>query len=152
MLFLRKYLVYGFAIALAIVALAGTTAFSQQVSEEPVVEREETEASEASEANAESETAETIEEIVVFAPKPGDRKRLDEDYEDPVRAQLLKDFYKMQEDQEEYEWRSTASRDDTSRVSWGYDPQDEYQMRNDLGMQDLPSHRVKPASVFKIEF
>ncbi len=143
MSFIQRFVVYGFAIAFAIVALAGAAASAQEVNEEPIAEIEESEA---------SEEIEEIEEIVVFAPKPGDRKRLDEEYEDPVRAQLLKDFYEMQKDQEEFKWRSSATEDDSSRISWGYDPQDEYEMRNRLDLQDLPSERTKPATLFRVNF
>ncbi len=131
---IKKFVRYQIGIAAAIVVLVGATVFAQEADDEA------------------DDSSEEIEEITVVAQKPGDRRRVDREYEDPVKAQLLKDFYQMQEDQEEYEWRSTSSRDDTSRVSWGYDPQDEYHMRNDLSMQDLPTERVKPASLFKVEF
>jgi hypothetical protein len=140
MSFIRRFVVYGFAIAFAIVALAGAGASAQEANEEPVADSED------------SETSEVIEEIIVYSPKPGDRKRLDDEYEDPVRAQLLKDFYEMQEDQEEFEWRKSAAEDDTSRISWGYDPKDEYEMRNSLDLQDLPSERTKPATLFRVNF
>ena len=142
---MRNFSVDNLGIAAAIAVFFGAAAFAQEANDEP--------ADEAPAATSEEiEEIAEIAEIIVIAPKPGARRRVDQEYEDPVRAQLLKDFYKMQEDQEEYEWRSTAAQDDSSRISWGYDAQDEYQMRNDLGMQDLPSHRVKPASVFKVEF
>jgi hypothetical protein len=129
----RKFVVYPCGIAAAIVALFGAAVFAQEADEEP------------------ADDGETIEEIIVFAPKPGDRKRLDQEYEDPVRAQLLKDFYKMQADQKEFAWRESAA-ESTSRITWGYDPSDEYRMRNEMDLQELPSERVKPATVFRFKF
>lgn len=100
----------------------------------------------------ETEEADEIEEIIVVSPMPGSRRRVDEDIEDLERAQLLKEFYRMKELEEEYEWRTSASSDDSSRVKWGYDPRDEYRMRNDTALQDLSFERQKPASIFRVEF
>ena len=88
----------------------------------------------------------------MFAPKPGDRRRVDQEYEDPVRAKLLKDFYKMQEDRKESAWRNAAADENSSRISWGYDPSDEYRMRKEMDLQELPSERTRPATVFRISF
>ena len=130
---MRIFVVYACGIAAAIVALLGAAVFAQEADEEP------------------ADDGETIEEIIVFAPKPGDRKRLDQEYEDPVRAQLLKDFYEMQADQKEFAWREAAA-ESNSRITWGYDPSDEYRMRNEMDLQELPSERVKPATVFRFKF
>ena len=130
---MRNFVVYACGIAATIVALLGAAVFAQEADEEP------------------ADDGETIEEIIVFAPKPGDRKRLDQEYEDPVRAQLLKDFYEMQADQKEFAWRESAA-EDTSRITWGYDPSDEYRMRNEMDLQELPSERVKPATLFRFKF
>lgn len=100
----------------------------------------------------ETEEADEIEEIIVVSPRPGSRVRVDEDIEDLERAQLLKEFYRMKELEEEYEWRTSASSDDSSRVKWGYDPRDEYRMRNDTALQDLSFEKQKPASIFRVEF
>jgi len=80
---MRDFIVYSFGMAAAIAALFGAAVLAQETVEE------------------QTDDSEVIEEIIVYAPKPGDRRRVDEEYEDPVRAQLLKDFYKMKEDQEE---------------------------------------------------
>ncbi len=87
---MRSFVVYKFGTAAALVALFGAAVFAQQADEEP--------------AN-ESEEVEEIEEIMVVAPKPGSRKRVDKEYEDPTRARLLKELYEMQVMEEEYEWR-----------------------------------------------
>ncbi len=134
---IRNFAVYQLGIAAAIVVLFGATVFAQEADEEPV---------------SDSEEIEKIEEIIVVAPKPGDRRRVDQEYEDPVRAKLLKDFYEMQEDQEEFEWRKSAAEDNSSRVTWGYDPTEEYRMRNEMDLQDLSWEKTKPATLFKVEF
>lgn len=141
MAFTRKLLAHRIGIAAAILVLAGATVFAQETEVEAEEAGEEIEA-----------LSEEIEEITVIAEKPGDRRRVDEEYEDPVKAQLLKDFYQMKADQEEYEWRKAAAEDDSSRIKWGYDPADEYRMRNELNLDDLPSERTKPATLFKVTF
>ena len=130
----RSFVLYIFGVAAAIVALFGADVFAQEADEEPADESEQ------------------IEEIIVIAPKPGDRRRVDEEYEDPVRAKLLKDFYEMQEDKEEFEWRESAAEEDSSRITWGYDPKEEYRMRNEMDLQELPSERTTPATLFRFEF
>ncbi len=131
---MRKFVLYPFGMAAALVALIGVAVPAQEADEEP------------------ADDSETIEEIIVIAPRPGARRRIDKEYEDPVRAQLLKDFYKMQEDQEEYEWRKAATEENLSRIKWGYDPSDEYQMRRQMDLQELPSERTKPATLFRFNF
>jgi hypothetical protein len=133
---IRNFVVYQLWGAAAIVVLIGATVFAQEADDEAV----------------DSDSSEEIEEITVIARKPGDRRRVDKEYEDPVRAQLLKDFYKMKEDQEEYEWRASAAEENPSRVTWGYDPRDEYRMRREMDLQELPSERTKPATLFRVDF
>ncbi len=136
---MRNFSVGNLGIAAAIAVLFGAAAFAQEADDEPADE-------------APAATSEEIEEIIVIAPKPGARKRVDQEYEDPVRAQLLKDFYRMQDDAEEFEWRDTAAAKTPSRITWGYDPRDEYRMRNEMDLQELPSDRVKPATLFRVDF
>ena len=129
-----NFVVYPCGMAAALVALFGVAVFAQETDEEPADE------------------IEPIEEIIVIAPKPGDRRRVDQEYEDPVRAKLLKDFYEMQEDKEEFEWRKSAAAESPSRIKWGYDSRDEYRMRNEMALQELPSERTKPATLFRFKF
>jgi len=136
---LRNLSVDNLGIAAAIAVLFGTAAFAQEANDEPADE-------------APAATNEEIEEIIIIAPKPGARKRVDQEYEDPIRAQLLKDFYKMQDDAEEFEWRDTGAAKTPSRITWGYDPRDEYRMRNEMDMQALPLDRTKPATLFRVDF
>ena len=131
---MRNCFVYTFGTAVAIVALFGAAVFAQQAGEEP------------------SDESEEVDEIIVVAPKPGGRRRVDQEYEDPTRARLLKDFHEMQADEEEYEWRKSAAVENPSRIKWGYDPRDDYQMRNEMDLQDLPFGKTKPATLFRLEF
>lgn len=131
---MRNFAVYPFGIATVLVALFGVAVYAQEADEEP------------------ADDSEIIEEIIVIAPRPGARRRIDKEYEDPVRAQLLKDFYKMQEDQKELEWRKAAVEESPSRIKWGYDPSDEYRMRRQMDLQELPSERTKPATLFRFNF
>ncbi len=139
---MRNLSVDNLGIAAAIAVLFGAAAFAQEANDEPADEA----------PAATSEEIEEIEEIIVFAPKPGARNRVDQEYEDPVRAQLLKDFYKMQDDAEEFEWRDSAAAKTPSRITWGYDPRDEYRMRNEMDLRALPSERTKPATLFRVDF
>ena len=131
---MRNFVVYPFGMATALVALFGVAVYAQEADEEP------------------ADDSEIIEEIIVIAPRPGARRRIDKEYEDPVRAQLLKDFYKMQEDQKGLEWRKAAVEESPSRIKWGYDPSDEYRMRRQMDLQELPSERTKPATLFRFNF
>ena len=57
--------------------------------------------------------------------------------------------------EEELAWRQADPdlEDKDSRIKWGYSPQAEQRMRNDMDeMYDLPIDQVKPASLFRIEF
>lgn len=98
------------------------------------------------------EELEVIEEIIVVSPRPGARRRIEIDYEDLERERIIKEFHRMKELEEEYEWRASASRDDSSRIKMGYDPRDEYRMRNDTALQELSFERQKPATVFRVDF
>lgn len=136
---MRKFSVDNLGIAATIAVLFGATVFAQEANDDPAAE-------------APAATSEEIEEIIVVAPKPGARKRVDQEYEDPVRAQLLKDFYRMQDDEAEFEWRDTGAAKTPSRLTWGYDPRDDYRMRNEMDLQALPSERTKPATLFRVDF
>ena len=131
---IRNFVAYQFGIAAAILVLIGASVYAQEADDEA------------------DDSNEEIEEITVVARRPGDRRRVDPEYEDPVKAKLLKDFYEMQEDQEEFEWRKSAAEDNSSRISWGYDPKEEYRMRNEMGRQELPSERTQPATLFRFKF
>jgi hypothetical protein len=133
---MRKSTTWKYGIAAATLMLCSHGLFAQEVAAEGTEEDED----------------DTIEEIIVVAPRPGSRRRVHQEYEDPVRAKLLKDFYKMQEDKKELEWRAAAAEESPDRVSWGYDTKDEYQIRKQMDLMELPSERTKPATIFKVTF
>lgn len=155
---------YRTAILIALTVLAGDGAISAQetvqrppaaTEDVPRVEQPEVvieEITPAEEPTADAAQPSEMEEIIVIAPKPGDRRRVDEEFEDPVRARILKDFYRMQELEEEYEWRRAGAEDSRSRIKLGYDPRDDYRMRNEMALQDLSWEKTKPATIFKFEF
>lgn len=144
----RNIIVYQFGIAALLVVLNGAAVFAQEADDQAADSSKEI----ADSGEDIADRSEEIEEITVVARKPGDRSRVDSEYEDPARAKLLKDFYEMQKDEEEFEWRKSGAEDNSGRISWGYDPRDEYRMRNELDLQDLPSERTKPATIFRITF
>ena len=134
MSFKRQFRLLGFGVAAAALALACGSTLAQEADEEPVADDEE------------------MEEIVVIAPKPGSRRRLDEVYEDPLKARILKELYEMRADQEESEWRQKLAEESDSRIRLGYDPRDEYRLRNEMDLTDLPMDNNKPATLFRIGF
>jgi hypothetical protein len=58
----------------------------------------------------------------------------------------------MKELEEESEWRKPDSSESSSRITWGYDPRDEYRMRHEMDLQDLSWEKEKPATLFRVEF
>ena len=106
---------------------------------------------------AEDEEEEVIEEIVVIAgEKPGDPVDVDALYEEMMRDMLMIDLDRLKVLEEDLAWREetdkTINADSSSRIKWGYDPQDELRMRNDLDMSDVEGTPTKPATVFRFEF
>jgi hypothetical protein len=145
----RSLIVYKACSAAAMFALLSTAIFAQEVDED------------AGEAVGQVQDLpglnleldrEAIEEIIVIAPKPGSRRRLDPVYEDPMRARLLMELYKMEQIEEESAWRQASIDDSSSRIKWGYNPADDYRIRSEMEIMDTPSDTVKPASVFRVEF
>jgi len=134
----RRFFVDKIGFAVAIIALLGLAVLAQETEEEP--------------AEDAVDDSDSIEEIIVVEPKPGSRRRVDEEYEDPIRAKILKNFYEMRKDEEEFEWRISGAEDSDSRIEWGYDPRDDYRMRNEMALQELPSERNKPATIFRFKF
>jgi hypothetical protein len=124
--------------AVAILALIGVSAVAQD-------------------ANEEAADEEVIEEIVVIAgDRPGDPIDLDALHEEMMRDMLKTDLDRLDELGAELEWRKatdkTINANSSSRIKWGYDPNDELQMRNDLDMSDVQGQTTRPATVFRIQF
>jgi hypothetical protein len=135
---LRFSTVEKFACAIAMVAALGTGVNAQEGSD-PIEEEE------------------VIEEIVVFGGgRPDDPVDLDALYEEMMLDMLQMDFDRLQELGDDLEWRKetdkTINTNSSSRIKWGYDPQDELRMRREMDMSDVQGTPTKPATVFRVEF
>ena len=106
----------------------------------------------ASDAAREEAVQQVVEEVIVVAPPPGGRRRLDNVYIDPLKERILKDLEDARDDREESEWRAALAKETESRIKLGYDPRDEYRLRNEMDLTDLPSDINKPATLFRIGF
>lgn len=103
-----------------------------------------------------AEDEEEIDEIVVVVDRSGDPVMdVDLRHEEILRERIMKEYYRLQQLEEESAWRQADPDLDprkTSRIKWGYNPQAEARMRRDTELTDLPIDDVKPATIFRIEF
>jgi hypothetical protein len=134
--------------AAAVLALLCGMAIAQSESDEV----SDAETDRATDAARETVVGQTVEEVVVIAPRPGSRRRLDSVYVDPLRARILKDLEDTRDDRIESAWRVELAEETDSRIKLGYDPRDEYRLRNEMNLTDLPSEINKPASLIRIGF
>jgi len=100
---------------------------------------------------------EVIEEIVVIAgDRPGDPVDVDALYEEMMRDMLRIDLDRLEVLEDDLAWREetdkTINANSSSRIKWGYDPQDELRMRNDLDISAVQGVPTRPATVFRFEF
>lgn len=125
------------AVSVVILACFGVAAFAQDDPEQPPDENEQTE---------------EIEEVVVTTWRSGDPAEIEARNEALLRARIQKDMEELRLLEEEYEWRKegAATEEKSSRITWGYDPRDEQQMRRDL--PDSQWERDRPATIFRVEF
>lgn len=104
------------------------------------------------EAAAESDDQLT-EEIIVYAPRLGDRIDVDARYEELLQSNLMKKFNRDRELEEESEWRLALIQDKSaSRIKWGYDLDAELRIRRNTELLDLSIDDTKPATIFRFEF
>ena len=100
-----------------------------------------------------TEETEVTEEIIVYGSRRGNKIDVDVIYEELIRSNLIKEFIRAQELEEENKWRLSLSEDkSSSRIKWGYDLDAELRMRRDTELTDLPIDDTKPATVFRFEF
>ncbi len=145
MTFLRKGLFSRAVVSAAILIYAGV-AFAQDE------EAEEAEAAEQVE-QVEDTTEEVIEEVVVYAYKPGDEIDMDARYAELFRSRAALELDRLEVLDEEYQWRVEMSEaDSSSRIKWGYNPEDQMSRQRDTTLTDLPMDVVKPATLFRAEF
>ena len=96
-----------------------------------------------------------VEELVVYAnKKSGDPIDVDALYEEMMRERLMLEQDHMRVLEEEVEWRSSGSTtlNDSSRIQWGYSPQDEHRMRREAELPDTQLETTRPATLFRIGF
>jgi len=96
-----------------------------------------------------------VEELVVYAnKKSGDPVDVDALYEEMMRERLMLEQDHMRVLEEEVEWRSSGSTtlNDSSRIQWGYSPQDEHRMRREAELPDMQRETMRPATLFRIGF
>ena len=98
----------------------------------------------------------TMEEIeVVVGPQGESAFELEMQRQAALQEAVFAEARMRERREEELAWRQVdpdlANPD--SRIKWGYSPQAEQRMRNDMDdMYDLPIDQVKPASIFRVEF
>jgi hypothetical protein len=102
----------------------------------------------------EDTTDEVIEEVVVYAYKPGDEIDMDARYAELFRTRAAAELDRLEVLDEEYKWRVAMTEADSSssRIKWGYNPEDDMSRRRDTTLTDLPTDVVKPATLFRVEF
>lgn len=109
----------------------------------------------AQENDEQTEEEDVIEEIVVFGgEKPGDPVDVEALYEDMMRDMLMTDLDRLRVLEQDQEWRdsSDASTTSSSRIKWGYDPQDDLRFKSKSNMPDVQWVTTKPATQFRFEF
>lgn len=98
----------------------------------------------------------TMEEIeVIVGPQGESIFELEMQRQAALQEAVFAEARMRERRQEELAWRQTDRdlENEGSRIKWGYSPQAEQRMRNDMDeMYDLPIDRVKPASIFRVEF
>jgi hypothetical protein len=100
--------------------------------------------------------SQTMEEIeVIVGPQGESLFDLEMQRQAALREAVFAEARMRERREEELAWRQADPdlRDKESRIKWGYSPQAEQRMRNDMAeMYDLPIDQVKPASIFRVEF
>jgi hypothetical protein len=139
MIFSRKGLFSRAVVSAAILVFAGV-ALAQDEDAEQAEQVEDT-------------TDEVIEEVVVYAYKPGDEIDMDARYAELFRTRAAAELNRLEVLDEEYQWRvEMAEADSSSRIKWGYNPEDQMSRQRDTTLTDLPMDVVKPATLFRAEF
>jgi len=98
---------------------------------------------------------EVLEEMVIIAgEKSGDPVDLDVLYEEKMRERVMLEQKRLRALEEEDEWRNLPSTtvEGPARITWGYDPKDELEMRRESNMFDIQPETRRPATVFKVGF
>lgn len=147
--FNKSYIGAGAALALSLLTCL---AVAQDAVVEAVLEEdsEENIAEEVSKDDSQSETS--IEEIMVLAPFPDGPLSLDPFYDDPLNARIRKEIELLMADPEAEDWRAELAEETDARIKFGYDPRDEYRLRNEIELNPQLNGTVKPATILRFEF
>ena len=101
-----------------------------------------------------TDSDEVIEELVVIGTRPGDPADTDPVYREVLRQQMMEEVERIRVEEEEG-WRDsnlTFQSSEESRMTWGYDPKADRDMRNDMDFGTLPGETMKPATLFRAQF
>lgn len=99
---------------------------------------------------AAEEDAGPVEEIVVVAPRPGSRRRIE--FDDPERARLLRELYASREDQAELARLAAIADEQDRRIRLGYNPEIDGPPELDEQMAIPQRETTQPATIFTIQF
>ena len=98
----------------------------------------------------------TMEEIqVIVGPQGQDLFELESQRQAALQDAVFAEGRMRERREQELAWRQADPDlvEEGSRIKWGYSPQAEQRMRNDMeDMHGLPIDQVKPASIFRVEF
>ena len=106
------------------------------------------------ESATDDEPDEAMEELVVVGTRPGDPFEGDLAHKETLRQQMMQEVERMRVE-EEQGWREeqlTYKSSESSRISWGYDPKEDRDLRNDMTFEAMPGETVRPATLFRAEF
>lgn len=96
---------------------------------------------------------EAMDEIIVIYSRSGDPVDIETRYERRLRQRVLEEYRKLAVLEERSEWRGfDLDINDTTLVKWGYNAQDDYRLRRETDLMDLPIDQLKAATVFRVEF
>ncbi len=101
-------------------------------------------------AETTEEDAGPVEEIVVVAPRPGARRRIE--FDDPERARLLRELYQSREDQAELARLAAIADEQDQRIRLGYNPEIDGPPELEEQMAIPQRETTQPATIFTIQF
>ena len=99
-----------------------------------------------------SKSETSIENIVVIAPFPDGPLSLDPSYDELLKARIRKEIEILMRESEAEDWRAEFTEENDSRIKFGYNPSDEYRIRNEVELSPDINEIVKPATVFRLQF
>ena len=120
----------------------------------PAVGQEEASSDSATGAPANPDSAKPDSEIVVVGKRPDEQANADQLYASMLRQQMYDEVERMREE-ETIAWRETDltyKTSEDSRMTFGYDPVEERQLRELTDINEMPGETVKPATLFRAKF